>query len=60
MIDIFAALFGIASLCVMFRAIINTIFRPPKVWNEDWAYEEIEELADYNEIRNQNPHIWIE
>jgi hypothetical protein len=59
-IDIFTALFGIASVCVMVRAITNIIFRQPKVWDEDWAHEEIEELTDYNEIRKQNPHIWIE
>jgi hypothetical protein len=60
-IDIFTALLGIASLCVMFRAVTKVILRPPKVWDEeDWIHEEIEELFDYNEIRKQNPHIWIE
>lgn len=56
-IDIFTALFGIASMYVMFRGLANILFRPPKIWDEDWAHEE---PADYNEIRKQNPHIWIE
>ena len=59
-IDIYTALFGIASMCVMFRGLANILFRPPKIWDEDWAHEEIEEPADSNEIRKQNPHIWIE
>ena len=61
-IDIFSALLGIASVCVMFRAVTKVILRPPKVWDEEevWIHEEIEELSDYNEIRKQNPHIWIQ
>ena len=60
-IDIFSALIGIASLCVMFRAVTKVFLRPRKVWDqENWIHEEIEEMSDYNEIRKQNPHIWIE
>jgi hypothetical protein len=59
-IDILTALLGITSLCVMFRAVTKVILRLPKVREEDWIYEEIEELSDYNEIRKQNPHIWIQ
>jgi hypothetical protein len=60
-IDIFTALLGIASLCVMFRAVTKVILHPPKVWDEEevWTNDEMEELSDYNEVRKQNPHIWI-
>ncbi len=62
MIDIFSALLGIASIFVMFRAVTKVIIRPPKVWDEEevWTNDEMEELSDYNEIRKQNPHIWIQ
>ncbi len=62
MIDIFTAMLGIASVVVMFRAVSKVILRSPKVWHEreDWTHEEIEELSDYNEIRKQNPHTWIQ
>jgi hypothetical protein len=61
-IDIFSALLGITSLYVMFRAVAKIILSQPKVWDEGehWIQEEIEELSDFNEIRNQNPHIWME
>jgi hypothetical protein len=60
-IDIFSALLGIASICVMFRAVSNVIFRPAKIWDEeDRIPEEIEELIDFDKIRHQNPHIWIQ
>jgi hypothetical protein len=61
-IDIFSALLGIASIFVMFRAVTKVIIRPPKVWDEEevWTNDEMEELSDYNEIRKQNPHIWIQ
>jgi hypothetical protein len=61
-IDIFSALLGIASLYVMFRAIGKITLSQPKIWDEaeDWILEESEELSGFNEIRKQNPHIWME
>jgi hypothetical protein len=61
-IDIFSALLAIASLYVMFRAVSRTILPQPKVWDEaeDWILEESEQLSDFNEIRKQNSHIWME
>lgn len=59
-VDIFTALLGITSVFILVRAVTKIIIRQPKVWDENWTYEEIEELSDYNEIRKHNPHIWME
>jgi hypothetical protein len=59
-VDIFTALLGIVSVCALFGAVTRIVCRPPKVWHEDWSYEENEELADCNKIRKVNPHIWME
>jgi hypothetical protein len=59
--DIFTALISIVSLCALLGAVAKITLHPSKVWDEeDWILEEIEEFSDYNEIRKENPHIWME
>jgi len=58
--DIFTALIGIGSLCALLGTICKVLLAPPKVWNEDeYSMEELEAAPDYNELRKENPHIWI-
>ncbi len=60
MIDIFSLLLGIIAVFVVGGAITKMMFAPPKVWDSDaWAPEELEENNDYDEMRKENPHIWI-
>jgi hypothetical protein len=60
-VDIFTVLLGIVSLCVLTGAISRIVFRKPKVWDEgDYFPEEIEASVNYDELRKENPHIWIE
>lgn len=61
MFDTFTALLGCLAIGALFGTIVRIIFRPPKVWDEDdWLPEQIEADADYNEIRRENPHIWMD
>ncbi len=57
MFDIFTALIGVGAVC----AIARMLLKPRKVWDEDdWAVEEMEVPVDYNELRKQKPHIWMD
>jgi len=61
MFDIFTALIGIGSICALLGSITRMLLAPPKVWDEDdCTLEEIEAAPDYNELRKQKPHIWID
>ena len=61
MVDIFTLLLGIVSIGVLAGAVTKTMLRPPKVWDEeDWMSVEIEEGNDFEEIRKNNPHIWMD
>lgn len=61
MVDIFTALLGIASTCALLGAVTKIILRRPKIWDEEnRLHQEIEELSDFNEIRQRNPHIWMD
>lgn len=61
MVDIFTVLLGVVSLCVLAGAISRIVFRQPKVWDEDdYFREEIEAGINYDKLRKENPHIWIE
>ena len=61
MIDIFTGLLGIIAVSALFGTTIKILLKPPKVWDEyDDEYEEIEGAVDYKELREQNPHIWMD
>ena len=61
MFDIFTALLAIGSLCAPLGSITKTLLAAPKVWDEDdRTLEEIEASTDYNELRKEKPHIWID
>jgi hypothetical protein len=60
-VDIFSLLLGINAAFVVVGAITKTILAQPKVWDpDDWAPEELEENNDYDEMRKENSHIWID
>ncbi len=60
MVNTFSLLLGIFAVFVVVGAITKTMLTPPKVWDpDDWAPEELEENNDYDEMRKENPHIWI-
>jgi hypothetical protein len=60
-IDIFSLLLGIIAVFVVVGVITKTMLAPPKVWDpDDWAPEELEESNDYDEMRKENSHIWID
>ncbi len=60
MVDIFSLLLGTVAVFVVVGAITKTILAQPKVGDpDDWAPEELEENNDYDEMRKENPHIWI-
>jgi len=59
-IDIFSLLLGIIAVFVVVGAITKTMSAPPKVWDpSEWILEEMEESNDYDEMRKENSHIWI-
>ncbi len=62
MFDIFSALLGIGAVCTLLGTITKMLLTAPKVWDEDnYTFKEIEEApVDYNELRKQDPHIWID
>ncbi len=61
MVDIFSLLLGTVAVFVVVGAITKTILAQPKVWDpDDWAPEELEENNDYDEMRKENSHIWID
>ena len=61
MVDIFSLLLGISAVFVVVGVITKATLAPPKVWDpDDWLPEELEENNDYDEIRKENPHIWID
>ncbi len=61
MVDIFSLLLGIVAVFVVVGAITKNTLAPPKVWDpDDWAPEELEENNDYDEMRKENSHIWID
>jgi hypothetical protein len=60
-IDIFTALIGVGSICALTGAVIKILLAPPKVWDEDDYYpDQGEQSLDYNELRKQNLHIWMD
>lgn len=63
MVDIFSLLLGISAVFVVVGAITKTILAQPKVWDpDDWVPKELEGLEEnnYDEMRKENPHIWID
>lgn len=61
MIDIFTLLLGALSISLLAGAVAKIMLSPPKVWDEgDWMSVEIEEGVDFEEVRRNNPHIWID
>jgi hypothetical protein len=61
MVDIFTSLLGVIVVSSLFGTTIKILLRPPKVWDEfDDDYEEIEDAVNYKELREQNPHIWMD
>jgi len=59
-VDIFSLLLGTVAVFVVVGAITKTLLAPPKVWIEDdWVPEELEE-NNYDEMRKENLHIWID
>lgn len=61
MIDIFTALLGIIAVSALLGTTVKILLRQPKVWDEyDDDYEEIDGTVNYKELREQNPHIWID
>jgi hypothetical protein len=59
-VDIFSLLLDTVAVFVV-GAVTNTVLAQPKVWDpDDWAPEELEEINDYDEMRKENPHIWID
>jgi len=60
-VDIFSLLLGTVAVFVVVGTITNTVLAQPKVGDPDnWAPEELEENNDYDEMRKENPHIWID
>ena len=60
MVDIFTALLAIVSTFALIRAIIKIILSPPKVWEEEeWTAEKLEAFVNWDELRKENPHIWM-
>lgn len=61
MVDIFTLLLGVVSICVLAGAVAKTMLRPSKVWDEeDWMSVEIEDGSDFEEIRKNKQHIWMD
>lgn len=60
MVNIFTFLLGILSICVLGGAVTKIMLRPSKIWDdEDWMFVEIEEGNDFEELRKNKPHIWM-
>ncbi len=60
-VDILSLVLGISAVFVVIGAITKTMLTQPKVWDpDDWAPEELEENNDYDEMRKENSHIWID
>jgi hypothetical protein len=60
-VDVYTALIGLASICFLVGTAAKMLQRQPKVWDEeDWTFEETEEIGDDREIREKNPHIWMD
>lgn len=61
MVDIFSLLLGIFSIGFLAGAVTKIMLRPPKVWDEEeWMSVEIEDGSDFDEIRKNKPHIWLD
>lgn len=61
MVDIFSALLGLIAICALTGAAAKLMLRQPKVWeHEDWFSSEIEGTPNCEEIRKENPHIWMD
>lgn len=61
MIDIFTGLLGVIAASALLGTTIKILLRPPKVWDEYYdEYEELKESVNYKELREQNPHIWMD
>jgi hypothetical protein len=60
-VDIFTALLGILSICAAAGTICKILLREPKVWDdEDWFLEDTEAAVNYDSLRKEKPHIWID
>ncbi len=62
-VDIFSLLLGTVAVFVVAGAITNTVLAQPKVGDiDDWVPEELEGLEEnnYDEMRKENSHIWID
>ena len=61
MIDISTAVIRFGSICALTGAVIKFLFSPPKNWDyENCKPEEIEGITDYDEVRKEHPHIWMD
>ena len=61
MIDIFTGLLGVIAVSALFGTTIKILLKPPKVWDEyDDEYEELDPSINYKELKEQNPHIWMD
>ena len=60
-LNIFTTVLGVGIVCALLGTITKMFLAPPKVWDDnDFEFEEIEASVNYNELRKQNPHIWID
>ena len=59
-VDVFTALLGVFSICALAGAILKIFTKRPKAWDDDWFSGEIETPENYNELRKENPHIWLD
>ena len=61
MVDIFTAVLSVSVVCALFGTFIKMLLIPQKVWDEDYnEYEQIDPSINYKELRQENPHIWMD
>jgi hypothetical protein len=49
------------SVCAAAGVACRMFTRELKLWDyEDWFPEEVEGVVNYNAMRKEKPHIWIE
>jgi hypothetical protein len=61
MINIFTGLLGVIAVCTLLGTAFRILLAPPKVWDEYYhECKEIEQPVNYKELREQNPHIWMD
>lgn len=61
MVNILSLLLGVITICALISAAAKLMLGQPKVWErEPWFSTEIEGTPGYEEIRQENPHIWLD